>query len=272
MVQPTFLFDVTKSVVDAQLNKKNFTINENSSELTINNFQDVELNDQYALGVLVAFGSGFAAALAYVLSSKAKEKGCPNEILAIAIGFCTLFVGTLGPCFELENRFFQRLESWIPSIDEISVTTDLILTTTASILSLLYNLTRVYASQIAPPTLVSTIGSCEILIALFVQQVVFGGLGHEQPDGKYQSTTWLILGSFMVLCSAIFMTFSNWMEKFLCPSKFLKEYKTVLPSEPNIHEATMDTENDTHSSIIKGKCLENHKEPLLIVEETRQKA
>ena len=76
----------------------------------------------------------------------------------------------------------------------------------------------------------------------------------------------------MVLCSAVFMTFSNWIEKFLFPSKFSKEYKTVLPSEPNIHEGTIDTENDTHSSIIKGKCSENQKKPLLIIEETRQKA
>ena len=46
----------------------------------------------------------------------------------------------------------------------------------------------------------------------------------------------------------------------------------MLPSEPNIHERIMDTENDALSSIIKKKCVGNQKEPLLIIEETRQKA
>merc|ERR1711997_627880 len=113
----------------------------------------------------------------------------------------------------------------------------------ASLLSLLGVFVLIYASQVAPPTLVSTIRSCEILFALFVEKVVFGGyIGGQEPERNVQSTAWLILGALLVLCSAIFMTLSDWIEEFLCLSKSCQGLKEV--KKETINDQTINDESD----------------------------
>ena len=98
---------------------------------------------------------------------------------------------------------------------EISLTTDLLLTTFAGILSLLGAFVLIYASQIAPPTLISTIRSCEILLALLYEKVILIDVMKHGSEQRNSKMIWLVLGALLVLVSAILMTVSDWIEKFI---------------------------------------------------------
>ena len=234
---------------------------------------EVGTSNQYIIGVVVGFSTAFTAGLSLVLSSKAKK--CPNQVLMIVVGFSTFLVGIIGPLFKLENRFLKSVDTWESSVAEISLTNDLLYTSGASILSLLGVFVLIYASQVAPPTLVSTIRSCEILFALFVEKIMFGGFIGRGPEGKVQSMAWLTLGALLVLCSAVFMTLSDWLEKILCSSKSSREFKNN--TNQFINDQTINDENDafilpsvqtTVTTI--GDC-EDLKQPLPTVKEILQK-
>ena len=138
-------------------------------------------------------------------------------------------------------------------------------------ISVILRVVLIYASQVAPPTLVSTIRSCEILLALFVEKIVFGGFIGHGPEGKVQSTAWLSLGALLVLCSAVFMTLSDWIEKILCSSKSsdgLKNTKTEVINDRQIEDDNdafiLPSVQTTITTI--GDC-EDLKQPLHTVQE-----
>ena len=172
-----------------------------------------EIPNQYIIGVAVGFSCAFASGLSLVLSAKAKR--CPNHILMIVVGFGTLLVGMIGPLLTLDNRFLKSINTWESSMKDISLTTDLSLTTFAGILSLLGAFVLIYASQIAPPTLISTIRSCEILLALLYEKVILIDVMKHGSEQRNSKMIWLVLGALLVLVSAILMTVSDWIEKFI---------------------------------------------------------
>ena len=142
----------------------------------------------------------------------------------IVVGFGTLLVGMIGPLLNLDNRFLKSVNTWEPSIREISLTTDVLLTTAAGILSLLGAFLLIYASQIAPPTLISTIRSCEILLALVSEKVIFIDAMKHDREQRNCKMIWLILGALLVLISAILMTVSDWIEKCI---RSVNEHKSI---------------------------------------------
>ena len=287
VVQPTFIFKEMSLSNDLNLEETNTTTKKLfavANDVPVKEYQkiavhqselmsDEENSNQYIIGVVVGFSCAFSAGLALVLSSKAKR--CPNHILMIVVGFCTFLVGILGPLFNLENRFLESMDTWTPSMTGISLTKDLLFTFAASVLSLFGVFVLIYASQVAPPTLVSTIRSCEILFALFVEKVVFGGFVGHEPEGKVQSTAWLILGALLVLCSAIFMTLSDWIEKFLCPSKSFQEFKEATKETINDHTTNYESEAfilpSVQTTITTIGDSEDLKQPLPTIKEILQR-
>ena len=282
MVQPTFIFKDVSSIPDAQLDQNNQTFREQriSHKGPLKEYQkisihpsnlvsEVESQNQYIIGVVVGFATAFTAGLSLVLASKAKR--CPNQVLMIVVGFSTFLVGLLGPLFNLENRFLKSSDTWESSVEGISLTNDLLYTSGASLLSLLGVFVLIYASQVAPPTLVSTIRSCEILLALFVEKIVFGGFIGRGPEGKVQSMAWLSLGALLVLCSAVFMTLSDWIEKILCSSKSSGGFKNTKTEV--INDRQIDDDNDAfilpsvQTTITTIGDCEDLKQPLHTVQE-----
>ena len=263
-----------------QMNLTNKEIRQ-SSEMPIHQSKitsDTQNSNQYIIGVVVGFATAFTSGLSLVLTSKAK--GCPNQILKIVVGFFTLLVGILGPLFNLENRFLTSIDTWESSVEGISLTNDLLYTSGASLLSLLGVLFLIYASQKAPPILVSIIRCCEILLALFVEKVVFGGFIGREPE-KVQSMAWLTLGALLVLCSAVFMSLSDWLEKI-----FQEKYSKIFRSSKSSHELkstkteVISDQNDENDAFILpsvqttvttiGDC-EDLKNPLPTVRDILQK-
>ena len=245
-----------------------------SSEIPIHQSKitsDTQNSNQYTIGVIIGFATAFTAGLSYVLLSKAKER-CPNQILNIIVGFFTFIVGMLGPLLNLENRFLTSIDTWESPVEGISLTNDLLYTSGAGLLSLLGVFFLLYANQTAPPTLVSIIRCCEILLALFVEKVIFGGSIGSEPE-KVKSMAWLTLGALLVLCSAVFMSLSDWLEKIFCSSKSSHEFKSTKmevindPSDEN--DAFILPSVQTTVTTI-GDC-EDLKNPLPTVRDILQK-
>ena len=271
VVQPTFLFKHGTSIRYSNLDQ-NFSTNNNpctniynktglscNEIYTTKDILQLEHQDQdpYIIGVAVGFSCAFASGLSLVLSSKVRS--CPNHLLMIVVGLATLLVGMMGPLINLDNRFLRTYDTWKPSRIGISLTEDMLLTSAAGTLSLVGSFVLIYASQIAPPTLVSTIRSCEILLALLADNLF---LNNERQGGeeKHTSMLWLVLGALLVLTSAILMTVSDWIEKFIDSSKTcnkgentvdckveVDEYDTLMPASVQTTVTTIGDIEDLKS-------------------------
>ena len=173
--------------------------------------------DQYMLGVVIAFSCAFTAGLSLVLASKSKE--CSNSLLMIVVGFGTLLVATIGPLLNLENRFFDPLSEWETTGSGSSLTHDMMLTIGVGVISILGVLLLVFASQIAPPTLVSMVRSTEILLALVAEKVMLVHIVEDDGEVQKRLISWLIVGSLVVVISVAAMAASDWIQEFIDSSK-----------------------------------------------------
>ena len=244
VVQPTFLFKAPsfpnhyeEEIMNRNISEQFKTLQISRStvksfntlhgrEIVLHSRQESPMQDNYPMGVAIAFACAFSASLSLVLSAKAKR--CPNHIIMIAVGFGTLLVGLIGPLINLPNRFLAPMDAFRDAPrSQMSLPHIYMLTTSASIISLLGSFLLICASQFAPPTLISTIRSCEILFALLAEKVLLSILQEEHKWGKRnRSMVWLVLGALLVLSSAILMTISDWVQRML--DSILKGYSPKM--------------------------------------------
>ena len=263
VVQPTFLFkkpyshnqyeeeimnwntsEQFKTIKISRNIAKSFNTS-HTREIVLHSGQESPLPYNYPMGVAIAFACAFSASLSLVLSAKAKR--CPNHIMMVAVGFGTLLVGLIGPIINLPNRFVAPMDTFRDASRlQMSFSHVYMVTTSAAIISLLGAFLLIYASQIAPPTLISTIRSCEILFALLAEKLALSILQDKHKWGKHNgSMVWLIFGALLVLSSAILMTISDWVQKMIdsilksCSSQI--EYDRPIPS--NVCEEEYDKLN-----------------------------
>ena len=186
--------------------------NGNSSN---NNALDDAGSNAYFIGVSAAFAAAFTAGLAIVLSSKAKS--CSNYLLMALVGLCTFLVGVMGPLFNLENRFLGKIET-LDSFTEGKdnpLTTEIILTTGVAILSIVGVFLLIWASQIAPPIIVSLVRSCEILLGLLLEKVILVDFMKQNNDSNEKTLYLLIIGALFVLISVSTMAASDWLHTLI---------------------------------------------------------
>ena len=263
VVQPTFLFREPSSPNHYEEKIMNWNISEqfktiqisrntvksfnrsHEREFILHSRQESPTQDNYPMGVAIAFACAFSASLSLVLSAKAKR--CPNHIIMVAVGFGTLLVGLIGPIINLPNRFIAPMDALRDSSgSQMPLSYVYMLTTSAAIISLLGAFLLICASQLAPPTLISTIRSCEILFALLAEKVVLSILQEEHKWGKHNgSMVWLVLGALLVLSSAILMTISDWVQQMF--DSILKGHSPKIeyhrPSNSGICEHEYDEFN-----------------------------
>ena len=251
VVQPTFLFrkacsanqyeeeimnrntsEQFKTIKISRNIAKSFNTS-HAREIVLHSGQESPMPDNYPMGVAIAFACAFSASLSLVLSAKAKR--CPNHIMMVAVGIGTLLVGLIGPIINLPNRFVAPMDAfWDASRSQMSFSHVYMVSTSAAIISLLGAFLLIYASQIAPPTLISTIRSCEILFALLAEKLVLSILQEKHKWGKHNgSMVWLVLGALLVLSSAILMTISDWVQKMI--DAILKGGSPQMEYDKQIH-------------------------------------
>ena len=264
VVQPTFLFrtpsssnhyeeeimnwntsEQFKSIKISRNTVKTFNTS-HGREIVLHSGQESPMQDNYPKGVAIAFACAFSASLSLVLSAKAKR--CPNHILMVAVGFGTLLVGLIGPIINLPNRFVAPMDAFKDSSrSQMSLSYNYMVTTSAAIISLLGAFLLICASQLAPPTLISTIRSCEILFALLAEKVILSILQEEHKWGKHNgSMVWLVLGALLVLSSAILMTISDWVQKMI--DAILKGGSPQMEYDKQIHRRIYEEEYDKLNS------------------------
>ena len=233
VIQPDFIFSKTDNsvvVLNHSSNTNEIQVHMNQS-LSLKKESDYHhLNEsiktrtnEYYIGMTMTFAAALTAGLAMVLSAKAKEC-CSNNLLMAIVGLCTFIVGTLGPLFKLENRFFANLDTWTPSSNEMSVMIEVFVSIGVAILSLVGIVLLIQASQVCPPIIVSLVRSCEIILGLFLEKSILSNLIPEKIDKKDERIlSVLIVGALLVLISVSAMSLSDWIQQFFKSCKSTEE-------------------------------------------------
>ena len=240
VIQPSFIFGSRTTTSTKITMISNFTshtkrlkiINPTRKTFVQSTYSDIDIDDSlvnnfeisgdYYLGVAAAFGAAFFAGLSMVLSSKS-VRVCSNHLLMVIVGLNTLIISIIGPLLKLENRFLGKIDTWELSSREIPFSIEIILIVSVSFLSILGVFLLIWASQVAPPIIVSLVRSCEILLGLFLERVILMYVLGKPSQENQQNISMLIIGALLVLISVSAMAASDFMTKLMDLFKPVKQ-------------------------------------------------
>ena len=94
-------------------------------------------------------------------------------------------------------------------------TTEILLTTGVASLSIVGIFFLIWASQIAPPIIVSLVRSCEIILGLILEKVILVNFMKQSSDSNEKTLSLLIIGALFVLISVSTMAASDWLHKLI---------------------------------------------------------